>query len=118
MRPYSMDLRERIVKACDCGESETEVAQRFGVCLKTVQRYRARSAAGALPPRPIPGRPARLPREDEAAFVALMQESPNWTLLQLQHAWQEKSGVFLPRSTLHDHAKRLAARYKKESSGE
>ena len=110
-----MDLRERIVSACETGESEAAVAVRFGVCLKTVQRYKARSSSGTLSPRPIPGRPARLRPEEEAAFVALMQENPNWTLLQLQQKWQEKSGVFLPRSTLHEHVQRLKARFKKES---
>ena len=115
MRAYSMDLREHIVSACASGESEAAVAARFGVCLKTVQRYKARCAAGSLSPRPIPGRPPRLRREEEAAFVALMQESANWTLLELQQKWQDKSGVFLPRSTLHEHVQRLKGQYKKES---
>ena len=69
MRAYSMDLRERIVAACASGEKEGIVAQRFGVCIRTVQRYVARSAHNTLPPTPIPGRPARVLPEQEAAFV-------------------------------------------------
>jgi len=113
MRAYSMDLRERIVAACALGEKDGAVAQRFGVCTRTVQRYVVRWAHNALPATPIPGRPARLLPEQEAAFVSLIEESQSWTLEQLQEEWQRRSGVFLPRSTLHDHLKRLKGRYKK-----
>ena len=43
----------------------------------------------------------------------MIEESRNWTLEQLQEEWQRRSGVFLPRSTLYDHLKRLKGRYKK-----
>ena len=113
MRAYSMDLRERIVAACALGEKEGAVAQRFGVCTRTVQRYVARAADNALPPTPIPGRPARVLPAQEAAFVSMIESSRNWTLEQLQEEWQRRSGVFLPRSTLYDHLRRLKGRYKK-----
>ncbi len=63
-----MDLRERIVAACASGETAASVAQRFGVCSRTVQRYVERARRDALVPTPIPGRPPRLAREqlDEA----------------------------------------------------
>jgi len=108
-----MDLRERIVAACSSGETAAAVGQRFGVCLRTVQRYVERAKRDALVPTPIPGRPPRLAPEEEAAFLALLDESPNRTLLQLQEEWQARSGVFLPSSTLHDHVKRLGGRFKK-----
>lgn len=108
-----MDLRERIVAACASGETAAAVAQRFGVCSRTVQRYVERARRDALMPTPIPGRPSRLAHEEEAAFVALFEESPNWTLLQLQEEWQKRSGVFLPSSTMHDHIQRLGGRFKK-----
>jgi transposase len=113
MRAFSMDLRERIVAACASGETAASVAQRFGVCARTVQRYVERARRDALVPTPIPGRPSRLAHEEEAAFVALLEESPNRTLLLLQEEWQKRSGVFLPSSTLHDYVKRLGGRYKK-----
>jgi transposase len=113
MRAYSMDLRERIVAACASGETAGSVAQRFGVCSRTVQRYVERARRDALVPTPIPGRPSRLACEEEAAFVALLQESPNRTLLQLQEEWQQRSGVFFPSSTMHDHIQRLGGRFKK-----
>jgi transposase len=38
MRAYSMDLRERIVAAVDAGASQSQVAERFEVSLRTVER--------------------------------------------------------------------------------
>jgi transposase len=49
MRAYSMDLRERIVAAVDAGASQPDAAARFGVSLRSVERYLARRrATGSL----------------------------------------------------------------------
>src|SRR3954451_4520041 len=45
VRAYSMDLRERIVAAVDEGMSQSQAAVRFGVSLRTVERYLARRRA-------------------------------------------------------------------------
>ena len=51
VRAYSMDLRERIVAAVDAGMTQPEAAARFGVGLRTVERYLARRrATGSLAP--------------------------------------------------------------------
>src|SRR3954449_3740122 len=51
MRAYSMDLRERVVAAVDAGLSQSQAAERFGVSLRTVERYLARRrATGSLAP--------------------------------------------------------------------
>jgi len=117
MSAFSMDLRERIVAACGEGASQKSVAQRFGVCAKTVQRYVARASRGELAPHPLPGRTPRLRADQEAAFVAMVQQNSNWTIDQLCVEWEARCGTVLPRSTLHDHLRRLKGRYKKESGG-
>lgn len=52
-RPYSLDLRERVVGAVAVGESCRSVAKRFGVSVASVvkwsQRYRATGSAAAKP---------------------------------------------------------------------
>src|SRR5688500_20239154 len=49
VRAYSMDLRERVVAAVDAGMSQAQAAERFGVSLRTVERYLARRrATGSL----------------------------------------------------------------------
>src|SRR5918997_1201041 len=45
VRAYSMDLRERIVAAVDAGLNQAQAAERFGVSLRTVERYLARRRA-------------------------------------------------------------------------
>ena len=46
-----MDLRERIVAAVDAGASQSQAAERFGVSLRTVERYLSRRrATGGLAP--------------------------------------------------------------------
>ncbi len=113
-----MDLRERVVAACEAGQSQVEVARRFGVCTKTVGRYLARAAAGQLAPLPLPGRAPRLDPEQEEAFVSMVQEDPDRTLKLMSEVWQERSGQLLPSSTLHDALKRVGARFKKNTSGQ
>lgn len=114
MSALSMDLRERIVAACGEGATQVSVACRFGVCAKTVERLVARAARGELAPRPLPGRAPRLRPEDEAAFVAMVEEDSDRTIDQLCVEWHTRSGVLLPRSTLFDHLKRLRGRFKKK----
>lgn len=108
-----MDLRERIVAACAEGATQVSVAKQFGVCSKTVGRLVKRAARGELAPLPLPGRAPRLPVEDEEAFVSMVDEDSDWTIEQLSVEWHKRSGVVLPRSTLHDHLKRLRGRFKK-----
>ena len=44
-----MDLRERVVAAVDAGLTQSQAAARFGVALRTVERYLARRrATGSL----------------------------------------------------------------------
>ncbi|WP_157937175.1 helix-turn-helix domain-containing protein [Geodermatophilus chilensis] len=44
-----MDLRERVVAAVDAGMSQWQAAERFGMSLRTVERYLARRrATGSL----------------------------------------------------------------------
>src|SRR3954471_22297568 len=49
VRAYSMDLRERMVAAVDAGMTQPQAAVRFGVSLRTVERYLAcRRVTGSL----------------------------------------------------------------------
>src|ERR1700704_4502630 len=60
MKPYSQDLRERVVKAVDEGLSRGEIVKLFGVSEATIKRYlKQRRETGNLAPKPIPGYPPR-----------------------------------------------------------
>ena len=69
----------------------SEVAQRFAVSEKTVRRYKARAARGSLEPNRCPGRAPRLQPEQEAEFVAMIQEHPDFTLEQFCQEWERRA---------------------------
>lgn len=54
MRPYSEDLRTRIVAAVEDGMTKSEAARLFGVSLSSVKRY-CRLAANEEPLAPRKG---------------------------------------------------------------
>jgi transposase len=87
MRPYSNDLRERIIVAVERGEhSIRQIARLFGVSLSCIvrllQHYRR---TGAVQPRPHAGVPPRkLDATAEALLLDLVAEQPDATLAELR----------------------------------
>src|SRR5215210_3399726 len=60
MRPYSKDLRLRVLAAVDAGKPRQEVAKTFSVSMPTIKRWlKRRRESRDVEPEPIPGRPAR-----------------------------------------------------------
>src|SRR5690349_20830557 len=94
MKAYSIDLRERVVRAVERGMSKSRAARTFAVSLATVKNYvRQFHATGSLAPRPIPGRPRGIPRDQDAALVAQLRATPDATLAELVAAWEASRGV-------------------------
>ncbi len=111
-----MDLRERVVRALVDGASVSEVALRFEVSHDTVERYKKRHECGEdLAPRPRLGRDPRVRVEEQEALRALVQNNPGATIEGMSALWQEQTGQELPRSTMHDHLRRVGARFKKNT---
>ena len=100
MRPYPVELRVAIVEALDGGLSSSEAARLFGVSLSSVKRFRARyQKTGELAPRPHPGRPARI-RRDDALLLGQVGAHPDATLAEHCALWQEQTGSSLSPSTM------------------
>jgi transposase len=84
-RPYSLDLRERMVRAVEAGASRRATAAKFDVSpscvVKLLQRWRQR---GTLEPDPVSGgRRAKL--ADHAERVeALLAATPDLTIAELR----------------------------------
>lgn len=117
MRAYSLDLRERIVAARQEGQTEKQVADRFGVSESTVTRYTrlARHHKPLCAKKP-PGKTPLLRPEQEPELLALLATGGDWTLETMRAAWQQKSGVVLSKSAMHQHLKRLGVTYKKRAN--
>jgi transposase len=72
MRPYSLDLREKIVESVQKGVPKSETARRFGVDRATVKRYcKQLDERATLEPRKAPG---RAPKLDEKATKLLAKD--------------------------------------------
>lgn len=118
MRAYSLDLRERIVKAADAGMPKSAIARTFSVCRATVNNYLSlRRATGDIKPRPIPGRPAYVAADDQPALAAQVDASPDATLAEHAASWERSHGVRLSVSAMHRTIVRLDITRKKRRFG-
>src|SRR3712207_967974 len=102
MKPYSEDLRVRIVRAIqEEGASKSAAARLFGVSLSSVKRYTRMAERGAsLVPRKGGGRP---PKTDETTRRLLeedVKERPASTITQRRHFLQSIMGKALSDSTV------------------
>jgi transposase len=114
MKAYSLDLRERILAACDEGATEIQAAERFGVSQDTVQRYkRRRRETGSVAPTPRRGRAPKIKPEQHEEFKQLVASKTNWTLAAMADAWHEKTGVRLSVGALCQTCRRLRITFKK-----
>jgi transposase len=108
MKPYSEDLRHRIVKAVEDGMSKCGVARLFGVSLSSVKRYSRIADRGApLAPRKGGGRP---PKADESIRRLLeedVKERPAATVAERRRFVRSVTGKGLSDSTVGRLLKRL-----------
>ena len=113
MKPYSMDLRRKVLAALDRGESARSVARRFDMHDETVRIFRDRREAGRLEPdKPGPKGPAKLTLADHARLRELVAADPGLTLKQLA----EQMSVPVAESTIHRALKKLGLSFKKSRS--
>ena len=110
MKPYSMDLRDKVLTAVDRGESYAAVARRFEISERTVREYRGRRDQGRLAPEKSgPRGPTRLTEADHQKLRELVAADPGLTLQQLA----EQMSVPVVESTIHRALKRLGISFKK-----
>ena len=115
MEPYSMDLRERVLAACDEGRGTAEVAATFRVCPSWVRRLKQRRReSGRVAPLPRnSGRKPKLGGGQRARLGELVAAQPDATLAELR----ERLGAAVDASTVHRALRRLGLRYKKSRHG-
>jgi transposase len=116
MKPYSTDLRERVVAACDAGDGTREqIAKRFSVSVSWIRDLlRRRRETGSVAPRPRGG--GRAPAFDEAAAGRLreaVRADDDATLAELAEA----AGVACCPSAVHRALARIGITRKKSRGG-
>ena len=117
MRAYSIDLRERIVRAVAGGLSQAAAARVYAVSVRTVQRYLALQHAGSLAPKPIPGRRREIGPDDEAALRAQVAAAPDATLEEHCAQWARERRAPVSVATMSRALQRLGWPRKKKSLG-
>ena len=103
MAAYSLDLRERIIRAVEGGaQTKRAVAALFEVHESFIYKLlRQRRAAGHLAPLPHGGgHTAKLQEKQLAQLTDLVNQSPDATLEELRTQLQKKARVKVGRTTL------------------
>ena len=115
MRPYSYDLRERVVAACDAGDlTREEIAEQFQVSTswirRLLQRRRETGSFAALPggrgPEPM------LTEVKRERLAKALKDKPDLTLEQLK----KRCRFTCSKSTIHNALKAMGMSYKKSRS--
>ena len=115
MKTYSMDLRERVVAACDAGEgTRQEVAKRFGVSTSWIRRLlQRRRERGEIAPRGYrSGRKAVFRGQSLEDLRAMVEQEPDATLQELRN----RSGRACSIMAVWRALERLGCRRKKRRS--
>ncbi len=117
MKPYSQDLRERVLAALQAGKTQAAVAEQFAVSKSTVEkwwyRWRDTGSCAALPHRS--GRTQKLkPHED--FLRAEVKQQPDATLDELCARVAEAHGVVVHSTTMSRELQRLRLPRKKRVS--
>jgi transposase len=117
MKSYSLDLRERVVAGRRQGQSAEELAKRFGICKRSVERYWERQQqVGSVEAKQRGGyRRSRLVGHEET-LRGWIQAQADLTLEQLQERLRVELGIELSVSALWYGLDRLGLSFKKNAA--
>ncbi|HSK85078.1 MAG TPA: helix-turn-helix domain-containing protein [Rubrobacter sp.] len=101
MKPYSKDLRLRVLSAVELGKPREEVAKTFSVSMPTIKRWlRRRRETGDVDPEPIPGRPPRKGAMLKEWLPKHLETNDDLTLEEHRQAFEEEFGQRVSTSTI------------------
>jgi transposase len=118
MKPYSQDLRERVVHALAAQEEgQAEIAERYAVSLPFVEKlWRRWRTTGSCAARPRGGGRQRSLRGAEPLILAVLAHAPDMTLAMLCE-WVAQAGhLQVSPKTMGLELKRLRLPLKKSRS--
>ena len=118
MKPYSQDLREKIIRAIDAqGETQEEIAERFSVSpsfvVKLWRRWRETGSAAALPHA---GGRRRSLQASGAVIRRALDRQPDLTLAELCERVGATGGASVSAKTMCLELQRLSLPRKKSRS--
>jgi transposase len=115
-RPYSSDLRARVVEAVDEGATRYEAAERFGISVASAVRWhQAWRNEGTIEAKPCGGSRSALEKYTEE-IVGLIEELRDWTLDEFVAAMHKRQ-IPGSRTALFRFLVRHGITFKKRHSG-
>lgn len=120
MRPYSLDLRQKIVDAYEIGNiSQRQLAKNFGVALsfiETLLKY-SREQGSIVPKVRTMQTPTKLNVAQLEVLRQLVETQPDATLAELREQLREHTGVCLGVATVDRMVRlKLGLTFKKKAS--
>ena len=116
MQAYSLDLRQRILRAVDQGTPRTEIVKTFAVSRSTIKRYlKLRRETGDVKPKAIPGRPSKKGATLQAGLLPQLEAHPDATLVEHCQFWEATHGIQVSSATMSRAIKRLNWTRKKKT---
>jgi transposase len=101
MKPYSKDLRLRVLSAVDAGMPREQVAETFSVSMPTIKRWlRRRRESGDVEPKLIPGRPSKKGVMLKEWLPKHLEANDDLTLEEHREAFEEEFGEAVSTSTI------------------
>ena len=102
MKPYSLDLREKIIRTYEAGNTSIrQVAERFQVSKNTVQSLlKRKQATGTVKPAPATGGKVSQLAGYEQEIAEMVETHRDYTLAEYCEYWQDKAGVRVSESTM------------------
>lgn len=114
-RPYSIDLRERVVSALRSGESCRSVASRFGVSVSSVVKWSQRHrATGNVAAKRMGGHRRRVLVPYREFIIEQIERTPHLTLHGLKDLLAQR-GVKVSHDTVWTFLRREGLSFKKNA---
>ena len=118
IKPYSEDLRRRIVRVVEGGTSKSAAARLFGVSLSSVKRYlRIVQRGVSLAPKKGGGRPPKIDQTTENLLREDVKERPAATVSERRRYLEHTTGKGLSDSSVKRLLRRLGFSRKNELWG-
>ena len=119
-KPYSMDLRERVVSAVDAeGMSRHEAAARFGIAVSSAIRWVARYRKTGSVESKIGGYKPKTLRGEHASWLVARCQEKDFTISQLVEELQSLRGLKVDRRSVWEflHAEGLSHKKNRRRTG-
>lgn len=115
VKPYSIDLRERAVKAVASGEPSRAVAERFGVAVSSVVKWHQRfRKTGSVAPGKMGGHRKPVLEPHRNFILSQIEHTPHLTVRGLKTILAER-GIMISRHAVWTFLRKEGLSFKKNT---